>query len=154
MGDRVAPRIPSQMLDLSIRATAACKGRFIEGMLFQHVRYSCRPRLVEGYTCGLGRHAGFRRHLERWLPADEIDTEEYLLVIDDPGTVGCLAFLAREALGDPQAYAVPHTDWWSIRLGRGFDMDIDYSEKLPGSEVEAWVAALEAVAKRSGEMAG
>ena len=81
--------------------------------------------------------------------------------LEDSATLGCLAALAREALGEPGAGSVAFANDWSIER---YDADSDDWQALfrngtwgtPGrygvisepSEPDAWLAALEAAGRR------
>lgn len=127
------------------RRAVACPGwRVMCGMLMR--------RIVPG-----GCDLGLCRVTEDNIHAD---WSGYMPILDDPATLGCLMALAREALGEPRAFAVYYDGDWTIERddgtpdreglhdsGRwGLDGFGDFISEP--TEPDAWLAALEAAGRR------
>lgn len=129
------------------RRAVACPGwEWMPGMLTR--RYSVTGgswdslRLTETFS---EHHDGFE-----WLP-----------VLEDPATLGCLMALARDALEEPGAHAVKYAYHWGIERHDSYSegpqalrhdgaWDATWcADAVSGlDEPEAWLAALEAAGRR------
>ena len=64
--------------------------------------------------------------------------------LTDPGTLGCLLALVREAWGDPDAHPALGAAGWVLMSGESRVADVVYPSPAGRTEAEALVAALEA----------
>jgi hypothetical protein len=80
--------------------------------------------------------------------------------LSDPATLGCLVVLAREALGEPGAYAAHYDGSWTIERDDGAESEGYHDGGEWGlngsgdfisepSEPAVWVAALEAAGRKA-----
>ena len=140
------------------RAVEIVNGRWRPGMRVRIGTYWGRltkkgDRLVRVYE-----HSGF---VAAFPPAH--NPPDVFLDVEDPATLGCLVALARDALGEPLAFAVYYAQAWTIERddgtiegeglhdgGRwGVDGSGDFISEP--SEPEAWLAALEAAGRKDAD---
>ena len=132
-------------IKLGSQAVGCMKWRWKPGMRALFVRDQTWRITVIDPAGNVGATADDSFSPAQWGYTEDtpFNIEEALPDLTDPATYGCLVHLVREVYSDPAMYAAPQTDaeqeWWVV-CSAG-----DLVKAGGPSEIEAWLAALEAV---------